>query len=44
MPFRARVVASAAVATAGFSFTGGTNHPVSASLMLKLVNRAMKLR
>ena len=69
MPFRARIMASVALATASFLiapsalalmlntlvtvegtdvFTvvnlSGTNDPVSASLMLKLVNRVKKLR
>ena len=73
MSFRARVVASAALATASFLLapsalaashpvqvtgnqlksallpasafgSGGTNDPVSASLMLKFVNRVKKLR
>jgi hypothetical protein len=42
MSFRARVVASAALATV--VSLSGTNDPVSASLMLKFVNRVKKLR
>ena len=42
MPFRARTMASAASAAAGF--LSGPNDPASTSLMLKLVNRVRKLR